>query len=89
MAGWDSLIALLAEANAHDINAGEVVLEDDGDIGIDWGERSSCVIGAHVNASGGIGFAALIDGWKAHGSSETHIPDDLIIAFRKFAQASK
>ena len=79
--GWDSLCALLAEARLS--GAGQVVLEDDGNIGIDWGEDSGRVISVSVNASGSIGFAALIDGWKAHGSSDTYIPDDLIVSFRR------
>jgi hypothetical protein len=85
MNGWESLVSLLAEANAHDVGCGEVVLEDNSDVGIDWGTASSAVISVHINAGGRIGFAALIDGWKAHGSSETHIPDELIVAFRKLA----
>lgn len=85
MSGWDSLVAVLTEARAHGLVSGEVTLEEDGEIGIDWGESARHVLSVSIGPRGRIGFSALIGDWSDHGSSETHIPDGLIIAFRKYS----
>jgi len=83
--GWDAAVAILREAQRHNLQTAEIRLEDDGEIGFDWGTDASSVISASVSSDGRIGFAALINGWRAFGSDCGRIPDALQEAFRRLA----
>lgn len=64
------------------LEAPEVILEEDGDIGFDWHMGTAC-ISAHVSANGRGGFAALVGDYRSTGTFQLpEWPDDLTHALK-------
>lgn len=64
------------------LEAPEVILEEDGDIGFDWNVGKAC-ISAHLSANGRGGFAALVGEYRATGTFQLpEWPDELTHALK-------
>lgn len=80
--------AFLKRLTDFDIEAPQVLLESDGDIGFDWELDRGVSLSMHIGTDGNGGWAALIGEHKSHGrfmvSGEW--PEDLLTALRLLAK---
>ncbi len=69
-----------------DVESPVVLLEDDGDIGFDWGVGDRTV-SAHISTSGRGGWAALVGSYKSHGKFIVRdgLPAEFLYALRMWA----
>ncbi len=84
-ASWVAIVAVLKAANDADLPCGEVVLEEDGEICMDWHITSRQTLSVSVRADGRMGWAALV-GDKSEHQTCTEVTPELAEVFRQLGQ---
>jgi len=84
----DYVREFLATVHGYDVNAPEICLEDDGDLGFDW-LLSDADLSVSLSPTGRMAWSALISGWSAHGKAQwPEWPDELVQAFARLQAAA-
>lgn len=83
--GWQTLKAVLALAKEANVYAPEIIIEEDGELGMDWYVGKGYTMTVIVGDAGRISWAALLGEWKARGNCQLQPDAALRDAFQRLA----